>query len=354
MSPPEQNGSISVSNGDMGGSAKANIGSVLSKVDKHVGHGEVAACNGGTHDIKTGLFGIRWDRLPGEVDALNRLVDKKIELIVADCKKKGNPLPPEVAAVLATGKPAEVYKERWTILPVFNALFCIYNLSKAMIYGDALQTLVAFSFVYVYFDFFSGVLHVLHDNPVLMKVPITHDPCLEFQWHHHIPQDIASKSFLEVCGDLNLIIISLLIVFFAPAVGPFKYGFGYTLEKTPMAASIGYSKCLMAYFGQLSHSMSHMPPHRRPSWVKFLQNNTIMLNPKQHSVHHKSYDDNFCIGNGWFNPVMTKLLKFTNSTHRFFGGSSNTNALFWLTFFVTILFVDVSVIAYGFSLLGFK
>lgn len=327
---------------------------VLNKTEKHTAHGEVAACNGGTQDIKTGLFGLRWQRLPGEVDALNKLVDKKVEKIVAECRKNGKQLPPEVAEVLATGKPSVVYKERWTIIPVINASFCLYQLGKSLLFGDTLATLVALSFTYVYFDFFSGVLHVLHDNPIMMKIPITYEPCLEFQWHHHIPQDIASKSFLEVCGDLNLIVASLLIVFYVPAIGPFKYGFGYTLEKTPMAALVGYSKCLMAYFGQLSHSMSHMPVHRRPNWVRKLQDWNIMLNPKQHGVHHKNYDDNFCIGNGWFNGVMTKLLTFTNSTHRLFGGSSNTNALFWLTFFVTITFVDVSVIAYGFSLLGFK
>lgn len=309
---------------------------------EHTSHGSgAAACNGGTHNIGTGLFGIRWGRLSGEIDALNRLVDKKCVQLVAEAKKKGTALPPEVDAVIRTGKPSTVYKERWTVVPLFNVMFSIGSLGYALHLGLYREVVIAFLSSYVYYDFFSGILHVLHDNPLLMKVPLTHDPCLEFQWHHHIPQDIASKSFLEVCGDLNLIIATLLVVYFAPAIGPFRYGFGYTLADEPLAVCFACSKMLMSFFGQLSHSMCHMPPHRRPTWVQSLQYWGIMLNPKEHAVHHKSYDDNFCVGNGWFNSVITYLLKLSNKTHHFFGGSSNTNALFWLTAFVILLFADV-------------
>jgi hypothetical protein len=80
-----------------------------------------------------------------------------------------------------------------------------------------------------------------------------------------------------------------------------------------------------------------------------------MLSPKAHAVHHRSYDDNFCIGSGLWNGPITWLLKTTNSIHVSAGGSSNTNAMFWLAFLVIALVVDVPIINYLMTnYLGFK
>ena len=53
-------------------------------------------------------------------------------------------------------------------------------------------------------------------------------------------------------------------------------GFGY---ESPLALTFVSWNLLLAYFGQLCHSMSHMPAHRRPNWVAKLQSWGIMLDP---------------------------------------------------------------------------
>ena len=70
--------------------------------------------------------------------------------------------------------------------------------------------------MFFWYDFLSGVLHMVLDNPEFINFPIIDDSCLEFQWHHRIPTDIISKSFLQVCGDLNMIMIMLLGFYLLP------------------------------------------------------------------------------------------------------------------------------------------
>ena len=120
-------------------------------------------------------------------------------------------------------------------------------------------------------------------------------------------------------------------------------GFSY---RKPMPLMLVAWKLLMAYFGQLCHSMSHMPAHRRPAWVKALQRYGVMLDPKEHALHHKTYDDKFCVGSGLWNGVVTRALNLTNRLHKVLGGNEDTNAYTWLVFFSLTLFIDVPVFNY--------
>ena len=86
-----------------------------------------------------------------------------------------------------------------------------------------------------------------------------------------------------------------------------------------------------------------MPTHRRPGWVKRLQTIGVMLDPKEHALHHKTYDDKFCVGSGLWNGVVTRALNFTNGLHKALGGSEDTNAYSWLAFFAVTLFIDVPI-----------
>lgn len=294
----------------------------------------------------TGLFGIRWAKVPGEIDSLNSSVERITAKFVEENKKFGTEIPPEVAQIMKTG--GSVYKKRWTWLPLTIGLVCTSYLSYRAIFESTLEVAATFVLSFVWYDLFSGILHVLLDNPLLMALPIMDEPCLEFQWHHHVPHDLTSKSFLEVCGDLNVVICILVWGYLAP----FKpmgipVGFGYD---SPLALTFVSWKLLLAYFGQLCHSMSHMPAHRRPNWVGKLQSWGIMLHPKAHAIHHKSYDDNFCVGSGLWNGVVTKALSATNSMHKAMGGNEDTNAYTWLVVFTISLFVDIPLFISGFNM----
>lgn len=287
-----------------------------------------------------GPLGIRWARTEGEIGRLNALVDAKCKYFVELSKKTGEAVPPEVQYVLDTGKPSSVYKERVTSWPVIMGTLHVCNIAYCA-YHFAVPTLAAALFSYFYYDLFSGVLHIVHDNPIMMKIPVICDPTLEFQWHHHIPSDLTSKSFLEVCGDLNMVTFLITMLYVNP-FGP------YCLGTSNMALCLISCKLVMAYFGQLCHAMSHMPFHRRPKWVVSLQNYGVMVHPKEHWGHHKNYDDNYCIGSGLFNRLLTPFLKFTDRVHIALGSNLNMSAYCWLAGFLAMAVFDIPVLMYIF------
>lgn len=102
-------------------------------------------------------------------------------------------------------------------------------------------------------------------------------------------------------------------------------------------------KLLMAYFGQLCHCMSHMPLPYVPKWILALQNAGVMISTKEHNGHHKTYDDNFCIGSGMCNPIIAGLRRITS------------NKWLWLSLFIFTLIADVPLANYVLtSKLGFQ
>ncbi len=287
-----------------------------------------------------GFLGIRWGKTNGEIANLNRLVDAKCQYFLAESLRTGEPLSPEVEFVLKTGKPSTVYKERWTIWPLCAGILLILNIMYHA-YKDPTTSVLIMVCSFFSYDLFSGVLHIVLDNPVMIGVPIISEPTLEFQWHHHIPQDLTSKSFLEVCGDLNLITAVMFTLYCIP-FGPFDY------SKSDLAMNIISWKIFFAYFGQLCHAMSHMPPHRRPQWISSLQTAGLMVSPKEHWGHHKNYDDNYCIGSGVWNKVLTPFLKFTNKVHGAFGSNDVISAFCWLGAFLAYGVMDVAVFLHFF------
>ena len=147
---------------------------------------------------KTGLLGIRWAKVPGEIDSLNRSVDRISAKFAQDNEKNGTVIPPEVKFVLATGKPASVYKKRWTWVPLAVGLGAIAYLAYSALEIPQV-VLASFLVSFIWYDLFSGILHVLHDNPLLMNLPVVSEPCLEFQWHHHIPHVSYFSTFPFMC-----------------------------------------------------------------------------------------------------------------------------------------------------------
>lgn len=106
-------------------------------------------------------------------------------------------------------------------------------------------TLGAFVVMYFVVDFYSGVLHVVLDDEWNMKVPLLSQPAMEFQYHHHIPDDGCSRPFVEGMGDLNFIVGLHLVLF----VGLFVRGGCDDF----MLLTAGGWKMLLAYWGIWNH-----------------------------------------------------------------------------------------------------
>lgn len=143
--------------------------------------------------LESSLFGIRWTpRDDAEIDRLNSLVQVKARKFYEDAQKNGTPVAPEVEAVLDGS--VKVYKRRWLWMPV---LFSLTSVAILLLHiAQPLTLLVSAIFSFVWYDFFSGILHcILDDQSFIRGFPILSEPCLEFQWHHHIPL-VSGTQFL--------------------------------------------------------------------------------------------------------------------------------------------------------------
>jgi len=186
---------------------------------------------------------------------------------------------------------------------------------------NPLITFLCLITIWIGYDLHSGVLHVVFDHPDNVNLPLIGQACLEFQWHHSIPDDLVRKDFVDVCGDLN-IVIGLLI------------GIQLCLLDihNPVSLVLGGCKITMAYFGQFSHKSAHTHSTHQPAIAKTLQKAGIMVSNKDHASHHKEpYDEDFCLI-GLCNPIIDGLRIYV---------TTNNNA--WLAFFFALSIFDLMI-----------
>ena len=130
-----------------------------------------------------------------DVVRLNKIVETKAALFSNASKLSGESALPEVAALVKAGV-YDVYKSRTNFFPI---IFSLIGLSLIVLNSDRPIVVVTCGILsFFWYDFYSGMLHIVLDNPSFLEFPILGPPCLEFQWHHHIPSDITSKKFLQV------------------------------------------------------------------------------------------------------------------------------------------------------------
>ena len=209
-------------------------------------------------------------------------------------------------------KLGDVYQRRSMWLLVVYLFVTALFLSEAPSWSSLFFSML---WMFFYGDFYGGILHVVLDTPAFLDNPLVGQACLEFQWHHVIPQDIVLRPFLSVCGDLNTIV----------AVHLFAIGLMSNFSD-PLTNTIGASKLFMAYLGQWSHRQAHM---RGGS----LGGSSLGTLPKHvHAEHHVNYTSGFTILNGLTDGIVSHLFKrFPPDTYR----------ISWLTAFVVLTLFDV-------------
>lgn len=170
---------------------------------------------------------------------------------------------------------------------------------------------------------FVGVLHVVLDHPGNIPLPVLGQPCLEFQWHHRIPDDIVRKDFVDVVGDLNVVCGILCGI---------HYAYSANMGTDAVAMQLTGLKLWMAYFGQFSHRSAHTASKLHPI-PKALQQCGVMISVKDHKSHHTPpHDTDFCLI-GVMNPIVALARRITTS-----------NAL-WLTVFFAMSIFDIKAVA---------
>jgi len=241
----------------------------------------------------------KMETLKQQIESLNDIVIRKTQKKIAEAKAAGKEPGlefKEVQARLDRGESPNVYFERseipvwaWSII----AAACIVQGCP-----NIFAFVLLFTFMYLWFDFYSGVLHVVLDHPRHIEFPFLGQPCLEFQWHHHIPRDIASKPFMQACGDLTGVMSVLMSYWFI------------CLHDNTFGRVLISMKLFAAFLGQFNHRVSHLTRKEKPAWVKWMQDSHILLSDQDHRVHHtEPHDQNFCIGCGVMNNAFNFCLK---------------------------------------------
>jgi hypothetical protein len=223
---------------------------------------------------------------------LNATVETKLaaaEAAVA-ADKTAAPLGPEFHAVkrpmsaLYAGAPVYV-KRSQAMVWGFSALGLAMLVKGGLVAGLP-TVLVCMLVMFLAYDVYSGVLHIVLDCPANISLPLLGQACLEFQWHHHIPTDIVRKPFLEVCGDLNLAVGAMcaIHVLWSSQMGS---------KAVPLILTA--LKLGMAYFGQFSHRTAH-DFKCTSSFAKGLQRAGLMISQLEHKAHHKPpHDIDYCL-----------------------------------------------------------
>lgn len=243
-----------------------------------------------------------------EIDAVDALNDEVCRQIV-NARDKGAQRPEHYEANRHAG--SGVYKKRsWALVSlfVFLATFCAFGTSSFFV------TATCAGLMYLYIDFYGGLLHYVLDEPANMHVPLIGEGCLEFQWHHNIPYDISSQSFGNVVGALN----SLQAVKWSTTL---LIG-GLLFKNSPgelrlLMTLLGWGS-LFAIVGQWSHRQAHMPKHKRSSLAIICQESGLIISANEHNAHHKAAFDaphkpgfaqTYPILNGYSGPLLEMYLE---------------------------------------------
>ncbi|MGB0590670.1 MAG: fatty acid desaturase CarF family protein [Myxococcota bacterium] len=259
-------------------------------------------------DVENRRPNLRKDQFDNMNDWLNAKVTDRIER----ARESGEEMSAELAWVAENDH--TIYQNRFKPLVYAVLATIVVGIAWTPSVPALLFTLVA---LYFYIDFYSGVLHVVLDNPAFCNLPIVGVPCVEFQWHHTFAYDISSRKLTDVWGDLNPLLAMKAGVLFA-ILGPTRLAL--------MVAGVGF---FWAYVNQFAHRMSHAHSSTRPKWAQWLQRRHILIPPSVHQVHHKTYDTTFPVLSGLTRQPIEWLLKLV------------PNQWVWLTTFLLLTAFDL-------------
>jgi hypothetical protein len=141
-------------------------------------------------------------------------------------------------------------------------------------------------------DFVSGLVHWTADTWGRETMPLIGRRLLRpFRVHHVNPDDFTRRRFLDVNGDVAMIVLPFLLTMFI---------FPLDREWGRFAEVFWFSFCLVGIPTNQVHQWAHM--RRPPACVRFLQRTGIILSRREHSRHHVApFVQHYCIATGWCN-----------------------------------------------------
>jgi hypothetical protein len=164
-------------------------------------------------------------------------------------------------------------------------------------------------------DFISGIVHWAADTYGSEDMRLIGPSLVKpFRLHHIYPRDICTHGLVETTGNVCILAVPVLSLCL------------YLMWLLPDSGLLAFSVvsfALMAAATVATNQFHKWAHQESPSALaRWLQRRRLVLEPEHHKRHHtQPFDTNYCITNGWLNPLLNKLKFFRRleATLRYFG-----------------------------------
>ena len=147
-------------------------------------------------------------------------------------------------------------------------------------------------------DLVSGIVHWTADTWGRETLPVIGRRLLRpFRVHHVNPDDFTRRGFLDVNGDVAIIVVFFLLAgLFLPLDQPWGR----------ISEVFLFAFCLVGLPTNQVHQWAHM--RKPPRLACFLQRAGVILSRADHSRHHVApFAQHYCIATGWCNRALTAI-----------------------------------------------
>ncbi len=206
----------------------------------------------------------------------NDWLNATVKWRLSQMRANGEPLTPVFVWVARSGR--QVYPARSAAVLVALLAMMLVGIAGAPSAWGLFFAAVA---LYFYVDFYSGVMHVVLDHPRFLKWRPLAVPCAEFQMHHVLPHDIATRPLVHVWGDLNGLLL---------AKGTLTLVLAGVSPVSRMVIGVGF---FWAYVHQFAHRSAHRPRSKLAASTRWLQRSGLLLASAVHREHHTHFDRAF-------------------------------------------------------------
>ncbi len=164
-------------------------------------------------------------------------------------------------------------------------------------------------------DFVSGIVHWAADTYGSEDMRVIGPSLVKpFRLHHVYPRDITTHGLVETTGNVCILAVPVLVACL------------YLMWRMPQSGLLAFSVVCFAFVAAatVATNQFHKWAHQEnpSSFARWLQRRRLVLEPQHHKLHHtEPFNVNYCITNGWLNPVLNKLKFFRRleATLGFFG-----------------------------------
>lgn len=224
---------------------------------------------------------------------------------------------PGYSGVVEHSGPLHSFLEHATLL-IFPALFGL-NLywASSRLFELQLPWLIALAIPLgvIGGDFVSGIVHWAADTYGSEDMPVIGPSLVKpFRLHHVYPRDICTHGLVETTGNVCILAVPLLSVSL------------YLMWLMPESGLLAFSAVCLTLMAAatVATNQFHKWAHQESpsSLARWLQHKRLVLEPRHHKLHHtEPFNMNYCITNGWLNPLLNKLKFFRRleATLGFFG-----------------------------------